>query len=235
MERPLLPPAYTLVMVDRERDPVAHARARGMHEVEDGLVVIADREDRLALALLLEPDRDRASTLLTFYAHADAAADVLAAHLPPLLPVTLAWPGWILVDGGRIGRLRLVLAEDRAGEPPAWLVLGLELELAGRPTEPGERPDRTSLAELGAGDLSTTLLAESWSRHFLAWLERLEREGFEPVRAAWNGRCHDRGRRTSLPIAGRTLHGTMGGIDEAGALRIGEIRLPLEALLHELG
>lgn len=235
MERPLLPPAYTLVMVDRERDPVAHARARAACALEDGLVVVADREDRLALALLLEADRDRASTLLTFYAHADAAADVLAAHLPPLLPVTIAWPGVILVDGGAIGRLRLALGGDRDGEPPAWLVLGLELELVGRWGEPGERPDRTSLAELGAGHLSSTTLAESWSRHFLAWLDRFEREGFEPVRAAWNARCHDRGRRTSLVIAGRTLYGTLGGIDEAGALRIGETRVALETVLGELG
>ncbi|MCS6781160.1 MAG: biotin/lipoate--protein ligase family protein [Geminicoccaceae bacterium] len=235
MERPLLPPAYTLVMVDRERDPVAHARARAASAIEDGLVVVADREDRLALALLVEPDRDPASARLVFYAHANAAADVLAAHLPPLLPVTVAWPTAILVDGAEIGRLRLALGGDRDGESPAWLVLGLELELVGRSGEPGERPDRTTLAELGAGHLSSTMLAESWSRHFLAWLDRFEREGFGPVRAAWNARCHGRGRRTSLVIAGRPLHGTMAGIDEAGALRIGETRVPLETVLDELG
>ncbi|MCS6878320.1 MAG: hypothetical protein N2038_03560 [Geminicoccaceae bacterium] len=232
MTPPLLPSVYSLVMIGAERDPFARARTQALERIEDGLVVLADRPDRLVLALLLEPDRERAASLLVYYAHANAVGDALAAHLPPLLSVSLRWPGTVLVDGARIGRLRLALAEN--GPIPAWLVLGVELDLSGGPGEPGERPHEAGLAELGAVDLTVTSLAEAWSRHFLTWLDRLEREGFGAVRSAWNARCHDRGRRVALLLREREYVGTVHGIDERGDFRVGEARVPLEHALAEL-
>jgi biotin-(acetyl-CoA carboxylase) ligase len=231
---PVLPPPYTLVLVDRERDPLAHARAHAARAVEDGLLVLADRTDRLALALLLEPDRPRAATLETLYVLANAAADTLAAHLPPLLPVGLGWPGRLLVDGAEVGRLRLAVADGVTEAPPAWLVLGLELRLAAGPEEPGRDPGRAALEEI-AGDVPGSVeLAESLSRHFLSWLERLEQEGPGPLRAAWNARCHERGRATRLTLDGHEASGTLVGLDGTGALRLGGHRLPLEAALGAL-
>lgn len=235
MALPVLPPPYTLVLVDRERDPLAHARAHAARGVEDGLLVLADRADRLALALLLEPDRPRAATLETLYLLANAAADMLATHLPPLLPVGLGWPGRLLVDGAEVGRLRLAVADGAPEAPPAWLVLGLDLALAAGPDEPGRDPERAALEELAGEAPDPVELTESLSRHLLSWLERLEREGPGPLRAAWNARCHGRGRPAKLALDGRALEGTLVGIDASGALRLGTHRLPLEAALGALG
>lgn len=233
MPLPILPPPYTLALVDRERDPLEHARARSRAGVLDGLLVLADRTDRLALALLLEPDRPRAPTLLALYLLANAAADALAARLPPLLPVTHRWPGGLLVDGAEIGRLRLAVADGPAEQPPAWIVLGLDIRLAAG-VEPGLEPDRTSLAELGCADTTAVELAEGVSRHFLTWLERLEQDGLGPVRATWNARCHERGRQVALALDGGPHVGTLRGIDADGALELGQTRLPLEAALGAL-
>lgn len=232
MPLPVLPSVYSLVVTGS--DPFARAKAQACERVEDGLLVLADRADRLLLALLLEPDRPRSSSLLVFYAHANAVGDALAALLPPLLPVTFGWPASVLVDGANVGRLRLAIADCGGSEVPPWLVLGIELELAGGPGEPGERPEQAGLAELGALDLDPARLTEAWSRHFLTWLERFEREGFEPVRLVWNARCHDRGRRIELHLGGQIYAGAVVGLDGEGALRIGAGRVPLEAALAEL-
>lgn len=234
MTPPVLPPPYTLALLERGRDPLEHARARLARGVEDGLLLLEDRADRLELALTLEPDRDRAASLLVLPTLAVAVADTLAAHLPPMLPVGLAWPGRVLVDGAMVGRLRLALPAGPAERPPEWLLLAVSLDLAGPGEEPGRAPDRTGLAEAGCAELDPARLAESLSRHFLSWLDRLDAEGFEPVRASFNARCHERGRRGSLSIGGRRFHGTVGGLERDGAFRIGETRLPLEAALAEL-
>jgi BirA family biotin operon repressor/biotin-[acetyl-CoA-carboxylase] ligase len=233
--RPLvLPPGYSPAIVERGRDPLEHARRRLVSGVEDGLLLVEDRADRLELALTLEPDRDRAGTLLVLPILAVAVADTLAAHLPPMLPVTLGWPGRVLVDGGLVGRLRLALPPGRAEDRPAWLLLGVSLDIVGPAEEPGRRPDRIGLAETGCSELDPAGLAESLSRHFLSWLDRFETEGFGPVRANWNARCHDRGRRVRLSIAGQEWLGTVGGLERDGTFRLGEARLSLEAALPEL-
>lgn len=234
MTPPVLPPVYGLALIERGRDPFAHARSRLARGVEDGLVLLEDRGDRLELALLLEPDRDRAACLLLLPTLAVATADTLAAHLPPMMPVGLVWPGRLLVDGAEIGRLRFAIAPGPAEAPPAWLLLGVSLDLVGPASEPGRDPGRIGLAEAGAGEVDTAGLAESWSRHFLSWLDRLESEGFEPVRASWNARCHERGRRATLLLAGRERIGTVGGLEPDGTFRIGEARLSLETVLAEL-
>jgi biotin-(acetyl-CoA carboxylase) ligase len=140
----------------------------------------------------------------------------------------------VLVDGGLVGRLRLALPPGRAEDRPAWLLLGVSLDIVGPAEEPGRRPDRIGLAETGCSELDPAGLAESLSRHFLSWLDRFEAEGFGPVRANWNARCHDRGRRVRLSIAGQEWLGTLGGLERDGSLAIGETRLSLEVALPEL-
>ncbi len=235
MSVPVLPPVYELVVVERGRDPFAHARRRLDRGVQDGLLILEDRADRLALALMLEPDRDRARSLLLLPTAAVATADTLSGFLSPLMPVGLVWPGRILVDGAEIGRLRAAIAPGPPEATPAWLLLGVVIEVARGADEPGHDPGRTDLREAGAGELDTGRLAEAWSRHFLAWLDRLDHRGFEPVRTHWNARCHERGRRGSLHLGGRDWIGTVHGLERDGSFRIGETRLSLEAALAELG
>ena len=230
-----LPPAYTLAIVARDRDPVRHARATVARGVEDGLLILADRADRLELAILTEPAADPGSTVRGYLAFAVAVADMLAASLPPMLAVALRWPALILVDGSPVGRLRLCLPEPTGTEPFAWAILGLELGLRSSMSELGRGSAELGLDDCGATGLEAFDLAESLARHFLYWLDRLDRDGLDPVRQSWNARCHGRSEEAVLTLQGRSWQGRLDGLDGEGRLVVGGAKLALLDHLAELG
>lgn len=214
MPLPSLPPAFRLAVVEHHVDAFAHACGRARHGVEDGAVYWTDRADSLRWAVVLEPEAPSSVTLQAVHVLAVAAADALGALLPPGLPVTLRWPGGLLLDGARLGAVRAALAPvGDAAAIPEWLVLGLQIDIGPYPGEPGEVPDRTTLADAGASDITAVALAEAVSRHFLAWAHRWQELGFAPVRVAWNARSET------------------GYLDHEGGCRAGETVVPIEAAL----
>ncbi|HET6467674.1 MAG TPA: biotin/lipoate--protein ligase family protein [Geminicoccaceae bacterium] len=236
MALPLLPPAFRLVAVDREVDAFERARKLAPGGLEDGTVYWTDRADRLRLAVALEPEAPEDTTLQMVYVLAAAAGDALGGLLPPGLPLTFGWPGGILLDGARLGQVRAAVAATAGPEAvPAWLVLGLDIAVGRYPGEPGEVPDRTTLADAGAPEITVVALAESVGRHLLGWTYRWQEEGLAPVRAAWNARCHDRWREGGVTLDGRHAAGKVSGLDMLGGFRIGAETLPLGAALAELG
>ncbi len=110
---------------------------------------------------------------------------------------------------------------------PPWLVLGLTLDLAPLPRDPEPLPERTSLHDQGAGEVSATGLMAGVARHLLRWTNRRLELGLEPVRSAWNLRCYRRGRPSGLTFAEERIEGVVAGLDESGALVVGERRLTL--------
>jgi biotin-(acetyl-CoA carboxylase) ligase len=223
------------VVVEGRRDPFARACAVAAERMEDGVLFWSERFDRLDCAILLEPDEPAGKTLEAFYVLGVAMADTLSALLPPLLPLCLAWPGRVRLNGADVGVLRCALAESRdAAAPPGWLVLGVQLEITAPRDEPGHDPDRTSLHDEGAVDVGAQRLLESLSRHLVAWLHRWQDEGFGPVRASWNSRCESRGAHATVHLAGQVYHGLIEGLDAGGAFRIGGKRLFLGEHLHAL-
>lgn len=236
MPLPLLPPAFQLVAVDREVDAFDRACRTAPRGLDDGTVYWTDRDDRLRLAVAFEPEVRRAEALETVYVLGVAAADALAALVPAGLPLALAWPGGLVLDGAKVGRVCAALAPSAEPEgTPAWLVLGLGIELGPAVREPGETPDLTTLADSGADGLTSAGLAESVTRHFLSWLHRWAEDGLEPVRTAWNRRCFRLGEKVTLELAGAPRDGRIGGLDAEGRFRIGTEALPLGAALAELG
>jgi biotin-(acetyl-CoA carboxylase) ligase len=235
MTLPSLPPAFTLVGLDREVEAFARAVATAPRGVEDGTVYWTDRADRLEIALVLEPEAPAARTLEAVYVLTVATGAALAHLLPPAVPVAYAWPGDILLDGARAGRVRAAVAPVAAGaDVPPWLVLGLTVELAPAGGEPGRLPDRTSLHEQGAGEVTVVELIEGVTRHLLrgtgSWLE----SGLEPVRSAWNRHCFRRGRHGRLSLADERVEGIVAGLDDRGALVVGDRRLTLQDALELL-
>jgi biotin-(acetyl-CoA carboxylase) ligase len=235
MPLPQLPPAFSLVGLDREVPAFARAVRAAPRGIEDGTVYWTDRADRLEIGLVLEPEAPAAPTLKAVYVLVVAAGEALAELLPPAVPVAFAWPGDILLDGARTGRIRAALAPvaDATAVPP-WLVLGLSVNLASLGHEPGRLPDRTSLHEQGAGDVTAAALLESVTRHLLLWTSRWLEDGLEPVRAAWNQRCFRRGEASGLVLAGERVEGIVAGLNADGALVIGERRLDLRDALGML-
>lgn len=233
MPFPALPPAYNLVALDREVAAFERAVRAAPRGLDDGTVYWTDRADRLELAVVLEPEAEAGPTLEAVYVLTVATGDALGALLPPAKPVAYAWPGHVLLDGASLGRVRAALAPvaGEAGVPP-WLVLGLELAVGPLGEDPGLTPERTSLAEEGAGDVTVAALTEAVARHFLHWTGRWLDDGLAPVRAAWNRRCFRRGEEERIVLGGRSLAGRVEGLAEDGAFVIGGERL---RLLDHLG
>lgn len=236
MPLPLLPPAFQLVGLDPEADAFARAVRAAPRGLDDGTVYWTDRADRLSMAMALEPEAGRAATLQALHVLAVSAGDALGALAPPQLEVAYAWPDGLVLDGARIGRLRAALAPTvEAWAIPPWLVLGLEVEVGPMTTEPGHAPDRTTLADAGAGDVTATQLGESAARHFLMWTARWLEEGFAPIRAQWNARCFRLGETATVALGDETFTGEIRGLDEEGAFVIGDATFTVERVLGRLG
>ncbi|MDX6752263.1 biotin/lipoate--protein ligase family protein [Geminicoccaceae bacterium 1502E] len=210
MTRPLLPPAYELVVVEDGRD-VALSALAAAGEAADGTVFWNERSDRLDMALLLEPEAPAAETALVHPVMALAVAEALGALLPPLVPVSFAFPQTFLLDGARLGCLRLRMAPAAVGAVPAWCLLDLVIDIAPAANEPGQEPWRTCLADAGAGGLPAASLLEGVCRHFLAWMHRWGEDGFAPVAEALNAR-----NGAAATPAGRGRLTTRGGLLQDG-------------------
>lgn len=235
MPLPVLPPAYELVVLDREVAAFARAVRAAPRGLEDGTVYWTDRGDRLDLAVVLEPEAPAGPTLEALYVLTVATGDALGALLPPATPLAHAWPGHLLLDGARVGRAKAALAPVAGADSvPPWLVLGLDVAVGPLGHDPGRRADRTSLHEEGGRDVTATALAEAVARHFLRWTGRWLDDGPGPVRAAWNRRCHRRGEEGALVLDGRRVAGRVEGLAEDGAFVVGGERLRLADHLDAL-
>ena len=220
MVKPLLPPAYELVVLERDQRAFAHGRRAAARGVEDGTLYWTERNDRLELALVLEPEAPIETTLEVVHLFAVAAGDALGAHTAPAFPLAIRFPDRIIFDVFELARLRWAWGEiPEAGIPP-WFLLGLEAEIF-EPEESGHMPDRITLRGAGLETAASAPLVESLARHFLYWVARWQDEGFAPVRAAWNQRCENRGRRGHFARNGIEAAGIVEGLDAQGRYVIG--------------
>ena len=186
-----------------------------------GDVVWSLEEARAGLAIVLEPEVPLARALEMLPLGVVACGDCLAALAPPKVAITFGWPGIVYVNDGAAAQLRV--ATDRAATPdtvPLWLVVALEVRLRERPgaSEPGLNPDVTTLVEEGCPDLSAEQFIESYSRHFLTWLDTWTNDGFAPVHQGWEQRADMRSRSYADASGGAGATGTFVGLDEHGNL-----------------
>jgi biotin-(acetyl-CoA carboxylase) ligase len=235
MALPSLPPAFHLVGLDREVQAFERAVRAAPRGIDDGTIYWTNRDDRLDFAIVLEPEAPTARALEALYVLTVATGEALARLVPPSVPLAFAWPGDILLDGARAGRLRAALAPvaDPATVPP-WLVLGLAVGVASLGADPGRLPDRTTLHDQGASGVTVVELVEVVTRHLLLWTGLWLEEGLAPVRAAWNRRCFHLGRYGALSLAGEQVDGEVAGLDESGALVVGQRRLHVQDALELL-
>jgi BirA family biotin operon repressor/biotin-[acetyl-CoA-carboxylase] ligase len=84
-------------------------------------------------------------------------------------------------------------------------------------------------------EVSVVELVEGVTRHLLLWIARWLDEGLAPVRAAWNRRCFRLGRSAEMSIGEVRAEGVIGGLDEEGALALGNLRLRLQEAMELLG
>ncbi len=212
MTAPVFPPLLTGHRVEAPRsvaDQGTEGAAAGRFGAGD-LVWAADGEG-VALALVLEPEVERARCGEMLYLGAAAFGDAAGAVIPPEMPITYSWPGGLRLNGAVVGHAGLILP-DEAADTPTWMVLTLEaafLPPADRP-EPGHSADRTTFWDEGCGAMDPGAFMESLSKHIVSWLHRWEDEGFRPVHEHWWAR-----RDTRAPLE-PGLTGTLIGLDTHG-------------------
>ncbi len=197
---------------------VADAAAR---RVGAGDLYWSRSEDRLSMAVVLEPDVPLARAAQVQHVLMVAFGDAFGAISPPEIGIHYRWPGDILVNGAKAGEVAAFApAGCGAGDEPSWMVAALDVNITldlSLP-DPGERMDSTTLHEEGAGEVDRTRLAESVSRHFLTWIDTWTHDGFRPVHENWVGRMAGDGKPVTVRDGARMLTGRMTGMDEDGNL-----------------
>lgn len=185
-----LPPGYRAVVLREHRDAFSHAQSIA-GEDGAGTLVSVRRFDRVELAVVFEPEEPLVSARRVVFAVMNAAGDALAVHCPPEKPLVFNYPDSILLDGGIIGGVQLAWpprAPD--GEPPEWLVAGLQVRLAVPHTRTaGDRGHAldvrldkgTSLELEGFELMDAGELTGSFARHLLLQVDRWQSQGFKPV------------------------------------------------------
>ncbi len=182
--------------------------------------------DRAECAIVLEPEVIANKALAMVPLAMVAVADSLGAIAPPNLAVTFGWPENIYANGAMVGRVNMKFPDyAKADQVPKFAILSLQINISESTDqtdqqlmEPGENLSSTVLYEEGCGDLDRTQIIESWSRHFLTWIDTWEQEGFKPVHENWLFRAKDRNEQVSLKVGETTHQGMLIGLDEDGGM-----------------
>lgn len=225
------------VAVTPDVDPLAASVAAARDGVDAGTVFWALREDRLEAAIVFAPEAPLRRALTAIFALEQALTDAIGALGPPETAVYWAWPDVLLLNGARAGRIRVAAAGDDLDAVPGWLVFALSLRRLPRDdADPGLRPDETSLAEEGCGDLGVRELASAWARHALYRVTSWEEGGLAPIMREWRGRAEGEGGEVAIALGKEApAEGAWLGLDEEGALTVrteaGPLRLDLARVL----
>lgn len=220
-------------------NPFTIACDQARRGVDAGLLTWSVSPERLRAALVLAPEVALEAATAAFVACGVGLQNALGVLAPPETAVHLDWSGGVRLNGAHAGGLRLWSATRDPAALPDWLVVGLELTLK-LPTEwePGETPDRTALDQEGCGDLDPIAILESWSRHSLVWINRLDdRDGRAELHREWSGLAWNLGDSVAMTLPDERLAGTFLGVDENFGMLLktsGTTRLiPLSRIIEE--
>lgn len=237
-EKPIFPSVYDGVKLPAGEDAFEASVNAARQGADPATLFWEDREDRVELAIVLQPEQALAEALPVLHVGMIGIGDALGAIVPPQVAVMFGWPDRVEVNGGLAGGLRLAAPDGCALDAvPDWLVLGLTIlvkrELIGG-EEPGMDPTRTVLHEEGCGELTVPDILEAFSRHFLLWVSRFGEEGLRPVAAHWLERGSGYKESVALSVAGAQYAGQFTGLDDSGGMLLQTETveaLPLSAVL----
>ena len=236
--KPLFPPVFASARLPSSADAVEEAVEAAKRGADPATIFWTDRDDRLDCAVVLQPEQTLEHALPILHVGMIGIGDALGAVVPPQMAVTFGWPDRIEANGGLVGGLRLVAPEGcTAGEVPDWLVLGVSLVLH-RPLiggqEAGMDPSRTALHEEGCGELTVPDILESFSRHFLVWVNSFEEDGLRRCLDHWLERGSGYKESVALSLRDGVHAGTFIGLDDLGNLLLETEKtetLPLSTVL----
>lgn len=230
LEAPEFPPLISGRMALKGQNPADVASAlASAGEAGAGELIWSQDTDCASLAIILEPETSAEDALCMIPLAMVAAGDSIGAIGPPNMPITFDWPKTILANGAVVGGVDLQFPPNtKAEEVPAFMVLSLHLNITwksdassgqgNRHLEPGTNLARTVLHEEGAGDLNRTIIIESWARHFTAWIDTWEQDGFKAVHENWLFKADKRNEAVSVATPNGHEEGILIGMDEYGGL-----------------
>ncbi|MEZ5932290.1 MAG: biotin/lipoate--protein ligase family protein [Alphaproteobacteria bacterium] len=236
-DRPQFPPIYRSYAVTADLDPFERAVELAKGGAEAGTLLWSARQDIYECAVVLAPENSLENSLPVMLTASLGLGDALGAHVPPVIAVTFGWPDRVEINGGTVGRTRLIIADTpNPTAIPEWLVVGFELANQGHWQERGRGGSHlTTLAEEGC-QIDLLDLLESFSRHFLAWINRWLTDGVQPVQQAWMSRTLEVGKSVSIDIGGKRREGTFKGLNEQCALELVDHGrhhvIPLESMIE---
>lgn len=218
---PEFPPLLTGHSIPGSDDPMLLARTgifKGIYGAGD--VLWSKDQDTVDVAIILEPEVGLENAVQMIPLTMVACGDCLGVLTPPQVGVTFHWPNAIKVNDGLVGQVRAMVSTTISGAVPDWLIIGLKIRLRHSRTdlEPGEAPSVTALAEEGCADLTRTEFIESFTRHFLTWMNQWSDDGFKPVHAAWLYRTTDQNEKTTISLGKDSFDCIFLGLDENGNL-----------------
>jgi biotin-(acetyl-CoA carboxylase) ligase len=190
-------------------------------ELGAGDVVWSRHASQIDIAIVLEPEVPLESAVQMLPLSMVAIGDCLGALTPPQVGLTFTWPGTIRLNGAHAGVMKAAAAgKCDLNFVPDWMVLGLWLrhKRMDADPEPGKVPDKTWLSEEGCEELTRTEIIESYTRHFLTWLNTWNEDGFKSVHASWLFRAHENDADIAFELGGKSYSGTMRGLDDHGNL-----------------
>lgn len=169
------------------------------------------RPGNLHLSVLLRPE----GPAREIAGHALLAAVALheaAAHHAPGRALRLKWPNDLMEEGAKLAGILAEASLDPAGGI-AHLVLGFGVNLAHAPEVEGRAV--ACLGPIPPEDFAATLIGRLADWHAIR-----AREGFAPIRAAWEECGPSRGTVLSIRQGDNTVTGSYEGLAEDGGLRL---------------
>lgn len=130
---------------------------------------------------------------------------------------TLKWPNDLEVDGAKLAGILIETGQTPVGG--VWAAAGIGVNVEAAPDLPDRKTARTRDLT-GAGQATAGDLLLALDDRLRAWLARLAREGFAPVRNAWLSRTVARGSRIEARIGEERLLGAFHDLGPDGALII---------------
>ena len=126
---PLLPPILTPIPVVKDVEVFAKAIAVA-GKSETGTVLYSENPEYVEVAIILSPEVPKIKCNQMLYILMVAAGDAIGALAPPEVAVTYAFPGFIFLNRGEAGFVKIEVAPSTDDKSiPDWMVVGLKLRL----------------------------------------------------------------------------------------------------------
>ncbi len=229
MTRLDVPPLYEVVKLEHVDDISAEAARLAESGADEGTLIWARAQTRgrarggqtwespaggLYAALLMRPECPRVQAAELALVASVSLGEAIADWVEPPTELRFRWPNDVLVGHAKAATVNLIA--DDGHDQPGWLAIVLQANVAGRPGSLGF--NASSLRGDGASTVTPAELLETFSRAFLAWVNRWAEEGFEPILHAWRLRANDPGAALVLRVGDTVLRGHIDRYGPDGAL-----------------